>query len=92
MAQTKTADRFDSAGARRVMRKRDYFADFSGQMALGLMANLVGQLSYFYTDKVGIALEKLFPNGISGQNSASRFGERSQYRRDKSGTKTVGKP
>ena len=55
MAQTKTADRFDSAGARRVMRKRDYFADFSGQMALGLMANLVGQLSYFYTDKVGIA-------------------------------------
>lgn len=55
MANAKTADRFDSAGARRVMRKRDYMADFSGQMALGLMANLVGQLSYFYTDKVGLA-------------------------------------
>ena len=55
MGNTKTADRFDSAGARRVMRKRDYLADFSGQMALGLMANLVGQLTYFYTDKVGLA-------------------------------------
>ena len=55
MGKTKTADRFDSAGARRVMRKRDYLADFSGQMALGLMANLVGQLTYFYTDKVGLA-------------------------------------
>ena len=38
------------------MRKRDYLADFGGQLALGLMANLVGQLNYFYTDKVGLAV------------------------------------
>ena len=33
------------------MRKRDYMADMGGQLALGVMANLVGQLTYFYTDK-----------------------------------------
>ena len=43
---------FDSDGAKKVMRKRDYMADMSGQWALGLMANVVGQLTYFYTDKV----------------------------------------
>lgn len=31
-------------------------ADMSGQLALGLMANVVGQLTYFYTDKVGLAV------------------------------------
>ena len=46
----------DKDGAALVMRKRDYLADFSGQLGLGLMANLVGQLQYFYTDKVGIAV------------------------------------
>lgn len=46
----------DSQGMRKVMRKRDYLADFSGQFALGLMGNLVGQLTYFYTDKVGLAV------------------------------------
>lgn len=34
---------FDSDGAKKVMRKRDYMADMSGQWALGLMANVVGQ-------------------------------------------------
>ena len=34
----------DKDGAALVMRKRDYLADFSGQLGLGLMANLVGQL------------------------------------------------
>lgn len=48
--------RYDADGARRVMRKRDYMADLGGQLALGLMANLVGQLNYFYTDKVGMAV------------------------------------
>lgn len=48
--------RYDSNGARMVMRKRDYFADLGGQLSLGLMANLVGQLTYFYTDKVGAAV------------------------------------
>lgn len=32
---------FDSDGAKKVMRKRDYMADMSGQWALGLMANVV---------------------------------------------------
>lgn len=31
-------------------------ADFGGQLALGLMSNIVGQLTYFYTDKVGLAV------------------------------------
>ena len=46
----------DKDGAALVMRGRDYLADFSGQLGLGIMANLVGQLQYFYTDKVGIAV------------------------------------
>lgn len=56
MGKKETAVRFDADGARRVMRKRDYLADFGGQFSLGLMANLVGQLTYFYTDKVGLAV------------------------------------
>ena len=32
---------FDSDGAKKVMRKRDYMADMSGQWALGLMANVL---------------------------------------------------
>lgn len=43
-------------GARLVMRGSDYMADFSGQLALGLMGNIVGQMTYFYTDKVGLAV------------------------------------
>ena len=34
----------DKDGAALVMRGRDYLADFSGQLGLGIMANLVGQL------------------------------------------------
>lgn len=56
MSKEKNADRFDKTGVRRVMCTKDYLSDFSGQLALGLMANLVGQLNYFYTDKVGIAV------------------------------------
>ena len=56
MTKDKNAPRYDNQGARRVMRKRDYLSDFSGQLALGLMANIVGQLNYFYTDKVGLAV------------------------------------
>lgn len=56
MSKDKNAPRYDKQGARRVMRKRDYLSDFGGQLALGLMANLVGQLNYFYTDKVGLAV------------------------------------
>lgn len=56
MAKDKTEVRYDADGARRVMRGKDYMADFSGQLALGLMGNIVGQLTYFYTDKVGLAV------------------------------------
>ena len=56
MAKDKNAVRYDADGAERVMRKRDYMADLGGQLALGLMANIVGQLQYFYTDKVGMAV------------------------------------
>lgn len=54
--QNKNEVRYDADGAVRTMRKRDYIADMGGQLALGLMANLVGQLTYFYTDKVGMAV------------------------------------
>lgn len=56
MTKDKNAVRYDADGAKRVMRKRDYMADLGGQLALGLMANIVGQLQYFYTDKVGMAV------------------------------------
>lgn len=46
----------DSQGVKKVMRKRDYMADMSGQLGLALIGNLVGQLTYFYTDKVGLAV------------------------------------
>lgn len=46
---------FDRSGIKKNMRKRDYLGDMSGQIGLGIMANLVGQLTYFYTDKVGLA-------------------------------------
>lgn len=55
MATTKQLG-LDKDGFQRVMRKRDYLADFSGQFAQGLMGNVVGQLTYFYTDKVGLAV------------------------------------
>lgn len=56
MAKDKNEVRYDADGARRVMRAGDYMADFSGQLALGIMGNIVGQLTYFYTDKVGLAV------------------------------------
>lgn len=56
MAKDKNAVRYDAEGARLVMRGSDYMADFSGQLALGLMGNIVGQMTYFYTDKVGLAV------------------------------------
>ena len=46
----------DRNGVQKMMRKRDYFADMSGQIGLNLVANVIGQLTYFYTDKVGLAV------------------------------------
>ena len=45
----------DKFGVQKVMRKSDYFADSLGMFALNTMSGLVGQLTYFYTDKVGMA-------------------------------------
>lgn len=45
----------DKFGVQKVMRKSDYFADSLGQFALNAMSGLIGQLTYFYTDKVGMA-------------------------------------
>lgn len=36
MAKDKNAVRYDADGMRRVMRGKDYMADFSGQLALAL--------------------------------------------------------
>ncbi len=52
----KVRKEYDAEGVKLTMRTKDYLADMSGQLALGIMANLVGQMQYFYTDKVGIAV------------------------------------
>ena len=46
----------DRNGVPKMMRKRDYLADMSGQNGMNLVANVIGQLTYFYTDKVGLAV------------------------------------
>lgn len=50
---------YDADGSKRVMRTSDYLTDMGGQLALGIMGNIVGQLTYFYTDKVGLAIESV---------------------------------
>lgn len=45
----------DSMGIQKSMRFTDYLGDGLGQLPLNIMANLVGQLTYFYTEKVGLA-------------------------------------
>lgn len=45
----------DSMGIQKTMRLGDYLGDGLGQLPLNVMANLVGQLTYFYTEKVGLA-------------------------------------
>lgn len=47
---------FDADGIKRVMRARDYISDGAGQFGTAIIANLVGQLTYFYTDKVGLSV------------------------------------
>lgn len=45
----------DSFGIQKVMRGGDYFGDAMGQFALNAISGMVGQLTYFYTDKAGLA-------------------------------------
>lgn len=46
----------DKYGVKKVMRKRDYLGDMAGNIGLGIMGNIAGQITYFYTDKVGLAV------------------------------------
>ena len=63
----KTRKEYDEDGVKLTMRTPDYLADMSGQMALGIMGNLVGQMTYFYTDKVGMAVGAVgFGNKVGG--------------------------
>lgn len=45
----------DQFGIQKVMRGSDYFGDAMGQFALNAINGMVGQLTYFYTDKAGLA-------------------------------------
>ena len=45
----------DKLGVQKVMRMPDYLGDACGQFTLNAIGGLVGQLTYFYTDKVGVA-------------------------------------
>ena len=42
-------------GIQKRMSIKDYFGDSLGQFAISLMTTLAGQLTYFYTDKAGLA-------------------------------------
>lgn len=45
----------DRMGVQKSMRMIDYLGDGIGQLPLNIMSTLVGQLTYFYTEKVGLA-------------------------------------
>lgn len=45
----------DAQGIQKTMRLRHYLGDGAGQVALNSINGLIGMLTYFYTDKVGIA-------------------------------------
>lgn len=45
----------DRNGVQKVMRLPDYLADSLGLFSLNAVSGLIGQLTYFYTEKVGLA-------------------------------------
>lgn len=45
----------DSMGIQKTMRASDYISDSLGMITLNVISGLVGQLTYFYTDKAGVA-------------------------------------
>lgn len=45
----------DSMGIPKTMRFTDYLGDGLGMVPLNIMSCLVGQMTYFYTEKVGLA-------------------------------------
>lgn len=42
-------------GIQKTMRLGDYLADSGGQFALNSISGLIGAITYFYTDKIGVA-------------------------------------
>ena len=55
MARAKKELGLDSMGIQKTMRFGDYMADAGGQFTLNAISGLVGAITYFYTDKVGVA-------------------------------------
>ena len=55
MSRAKKELGLDSMGVQKSMRLTDYLGDGIGQLPLNIMTSLVGQLTYFYTEKVGLA-------------------------------------
>ena len=53
MGRTKKELGLDSMGIQKSMRLTEYLGDGIGQLPLNIMCSLVGQLTYFYTEKVG---------------------------------------
>lgn len=45
----------DSMGIQKTMRTKDYLGDGIGQLPLNALTCLIAQITYFYTDKVGVA-------------------------------------
>lgn len=45
----------DNQGIQKTMRGYHYLGDGTGQLALNIISTLIGTITYFYTDKVGIA-------------------------------------
>lgn len=55
MAKEKKQLGKDKYGVQKTMRAGDYLGDGIGQLSLTIINTLVGQLTYFYTEKVGLA-------------------------------------
>lgn len=55
MGKTKKELGLDSMGIQKSMRMTDYLGDGIGQLPLNIMTSLVSQITYFYTEKVGLA-------------------------------------
>lgn len=55
MAKQKKELGLDSMGIQKTMRIGDYLADAGGQFSLNAISGLIGAVTYFYTDKVGVS-------------------------------------
>lgn len=53
-AKNKKELRYDKDGIQKTLKLRHYLGDGVGQVSLNSITGLVGMLTYFYTDKVGI--------------------------------------